>query len=306
MNRSPLTPQHFQQSVMAVPPLARSADGRIAVDANRRVVRHLEAGGVSLLLYGGNANLYHLPLDEYEPLLEMLAAECAATTTVVPSAGPTYGLMLEHAKAIRRHPFPAVMVLPHQGITTSAGVATGVRRFVEAAGVPAVLYIKHDGYVDPPDVAALVRDGLIAAIKYATVRADTAVDPYLRQLVGVVDPSLVISGIGEQPAIIHVRDFGLGGFTTGCGCVAPRLSQAMRAAIHRKDWREAERIREIFLPLESLRNAISPIRVLHHAVGAAGIAATGPLLPLLDAVEPQHDPAIRAAAVALLDADRAS
>ena len=80
----------------------------------------------------------------------------------------------------------------------------------------------------------------------------------------------------------------------------------MRAAIQRKDWREAERIREIFLPLESLRNSISPIRVLHHAVGAAGIAATGPLLPLLDAVEPQHDPAIRAAAVALLDADRAS
>jgi dihydrodipicolinate synthase/N-acetylneuraminate lyase len=304
MNRSPLAPEHFQRSVMAVPPLARTGDGRIAVDENRRIIRHLEAGGISLLLYGGNANLYHLPLDEYEPLLEMLAAEAGSATTVVPSAGPTYGLMLEHAKAIRRHPFPAVMVLPHQGITTSAGVATGVRRFVEAAGVPAVLYVKHDGYIDPPHVAALVHDGLIAAIKYATVRSDTAADPYLRELVGLVDPAIVISGIGEQPAIIHLRDFGLGGFTTGCGCVAPRLSQALRAAIHRKDWAEAERIREIFLPLETLRNAISPIRVLHHAVGAAEIAATGPLLPLLDPVERQHDPAIRRAAVDLLDGDR--
>ncbi len=85
--------------------------------------------------------------------------------------------------------------------------------------------------------------------------------------------------------------------------MAPRLSQALRAAIHRSDWAEAERIREVFLPLESLRNAISPIRVLHHAVGAAEIAATGPLLPLLDPVEREHDPAIRRAALDLLDAD---
>jgi len=305
MNRSPLTPAHFQQSVMAVPPLARSADGRIAAAENLRLIRHLEAGGISLLLYGGNANLYHLPLDEYEPLLEMLASAAAATTTVVPSAGPTYGLLLEHAKVLRRRPFPAVMVLPHQGITTSAGVATGVRRFVEAAGVPAVLYVKHDGFIEPPDVAALVRDGLIAAIKYATVRHDTATDPYLRQLVSLVDPRIIISGIGEQPAIVHLRDFGLGGFTTGCGCVAPRLSQALLAAIRRRDWPEAERLRLTFLPLESLRNAISPIRVLHHAVEAAGIATTGPLLPLLDAVEPEHDAAIRAAAGDLRGADRA-
>jgi len=305
VNTAPLTSRHFERSVMAVPPLARAADGRIDPAENLRIIRHIESGGTTLLLYGGNANLYHLPLDEYEPLLEMLAAHAAPTTTVVPAAGPTYGLLLEHARAIRRHPFPAVMVLPHQGVTTSRGVATGVRRFVEAAGVPAVLYIKHDGFIEPPDVAALVGDGLIAAIKYATVRHDTAADPYLRELVGVVDPRLVISGIGEQPAIVHLRDFGLGGFTTGCGCVAPRLSQAMLAAIRRADWEEAERIRTTFLPLESLRNAISPIRVLHHAVGAAGIAATGPLVPLLDAVEPEHDAAIRAAAVALLAADRA-
>jgi dihydrodipicolinate synthase/N-acetylneuraminate lyase len=255
---------------------------------------------VSLLLYGGNANLYHLPLEEYEPLLVLLAETAGPSTLVVPSAGPTYGLLLEHAKVIRRHHFQTVMVLPQQGITTSAGVATGVRKFVEAAGVPALLYIKHDGYIEPADAARLCNDGLISAIKYATVRDNPAHDPCLRELVGLLDPATIISGIGEQPAIVHLRDFGLGGFTTGCGCVAPALSQAMLAAIRRHDWDEAERIRKLFEPLEDLRNAISPIRVLHEAVAGAGIATTGPLLPLLDPVEDAHRPAIATAAKALL------
>jgi dihydrodipicolinate synthase/N-acetylneuraminate lyase len=288
---------------MAVPPLARTAAGEIDPAGNERIIRHLEQGGVSLLLYGGNANIYHLPLGEYEPLLAMLAQTASPDTLVVPSAGPTFGLLLEHAQVIRRHRFQTVMVLPQQGITTSAGVATGVRRFVEAAGVPALLYIKHDGFIEPADAARLCRDGLISAIKYATVRPDPAHDPYLRELVGLVDPEIIISGIGEQPAIVHLRDFGLGGFTTGCGCVAPKLSQAMLAAIRAQQWAEAERIRSVFEPLENLRNAINPIRVLHEAVAAAGIAPTGPLQPLLDNVEEQHRPAIATAARALAAAD---
>ena len=113
----------------------------------------------------------------------------------------------------------------------------------------------------------------------------------------------MISGIGEQPAIVHLRDFGLGGFTTGCGCVAPRLAQRLLAAVVAGRWDDAKRLRKIFEPLEDLRNAISPIRVLHEAVRAAGIAATGPLLPLLEVVEESHRPAIASAARSLLAAN---
>jgi dihydrodipicolinate synthase/N-acetylneuraminate lyase len=303
MRTEPLARSSLRTSVMAVPPLARSADGRIDAAANAAIIRHIESGGVRLLLYGGNANLYHLPLGEYQPLLEMLAAAAGPETLVVPAAGPTYGLLLEHARMLRGSGFPTAMVLPQQGITTSGGVATGIRRFVEAAEMPAVVYIKHDGFLDPADVARLVQDGLVSGIKYATVRADPAVDPYLQELAGLVDPAIVISGIGEQPAIVHLRDFGLGGFTTGCGCLAPRLSQRLLAAATAGRWEEAERIRAIFEPLEDLRNAISPIRVLHEAVAAAGIAATGPLLPLLDTVAEADRPAIATAARALLAAN---
>ena len=196
MLTAPLTPAHFSRSVMAVPPLARNADRSLAEDANGRIIRHLEEGGVSLLLYGGNANFYHLPLSEYDAALSMLARLAGPDSMVVPSAGPTYALLLEHARTIRRHAFPTVMVLPQQGITTSVGVANGIREFVQAAGVPAIVYVKNDGYIEPEEIAALDREGLVSAIKYAVVRPDTAHDPYLRKLVSMVDTGKIISGIG--------------------------------------------------------------------------------------------------------------
>lgn len=305
MITTPLASAHLAASVMAVPPLSRRSDFTLDEEANERIVRHLEAGGVRLLLYGGNANFYHLPLSEYEAILAMLVRIAGPETLVIPSAGPAFGMLVDQAKVIRRFSFPTVMVLPQQGITTSAGVAAGIRRFVDAAGVPALLYVKHDGFIEPEEVAALDRDGLLSGIKYATVRAATLTDPYLRRLVDVIDRTKIISGIGEQPAIVHTRDFGLGGFTSGCVCVAPRLSQGMLAAMRRGAWEEAERIRSVFRPLEDLRNAINPIRVLHRAVAGAGIAPTGPLLPLLSNVSSKDEPAIDAAASALLAADRA-
>ena len=51
------------------------------------------------------------------------------------------------------------------------------------------------------------------------------------KLVQQVDRKLIVSGIGEQPAIIHLRDFKLGGFTSGCVCVAPKLSRLMLEAL---------------------------------------------------------------------------
>ena len=54
---------------------------------------------------------------------------------------------------------------------------------------------------------------------------------------------------------------------------------------HDLSFRTAETIRCIFRPLEDLRNEINPIRVLHEAVSLAGIAETGPALPLLSQLD---------------------
>src|SRR5437763_16023296 len=210
--------QRLGESVLAVPPLARTADFSLAEAANVQLIRHIEAGGIRTLLYGGNANFYHIALSEFDQVLAYLGQAAAAETLVIPSAGPAYGTMMDQAKIIRRHKFPTVMVLPQTGITTSDGVEAGVRRFVDAAGIPIILYIKADGFIEPENVKRLADAKALCGIKYATVRNDTAKDDYLRKLVDMVDRRIIISGIGEQPAITHLKDFGLGGFTSGCVC----------------------------------------------------------------------------------------
>lgn len=295
--------ERLTASVLAVPPLARTRDYALNDAENAKLIRHIEAGGVRTLLYGGNANFYHIPLAEYDPVLSFLEATAAHDTLVIPSAGPAYGTLIDQAKVLKRHRFQTVMVLPQQGIITADGVEEGIRRFVQAVGIPVLLYIKHEGYIEPENVKRLVDAGVISGIKYAIVRNDPARDEYLQRLVRLVDPKMIISGIGEQPAIIHLRNFGLGGFTSGCVCVAPKLSARMLDAMRSENWAEAERIRKIFQPLEDLRNAINPIRVLHEAVRLAGIADAGPLLPLLSNVAKSEHGRITAAANQLLAAN---
>lgn len=281
MQTTVFRPEQFRSSVLAVPPLARDASEKICRTENARMVQHIEAGGVSMLLYGGNANLYHMRPSEFGWLLEMLQDVAAADTLVVPSVGPAYGTMMDQADVFKKTEFPTVMVLPTKAVMTEAGLMTGFRRFVEAINRPAVLYIKEEGYISPEGAAELVKDGLVSFIKYAIVRQDTADDDYLTRLVGMVDPKLICSGIGEQPALIHLTKFRLNGFTSGCVCVNPALSQQILKAICEKDFDTAEAIRKIFLPLESLRNEVNPIRVLHEAIALAGIANTGRHFPLL-------------------------
>jgi dihydrodipicolinate synthase/N-acetylneuraminate lyase len=300
MYTGPTTFARLQGSVIAVPPLARNADLVLDKAQNLKLVRHIEAGGVNTLLYGGNANFYNVSLSEYDGLLGTLAEIAAKDTWVIPSVGPAYGTMMDQAKILRNHAFPTVMMLPPHAATTPAGFATGARRFVEAYGRPAVLYLKEEHIIDVTGVRKLVDDGLVSWIKYAVVRKDPRVDPYLSQLLQAVDPRIVISGIGEQPAIIHMRDFGVAGFTAGCVCVAPSPSAKMLQAILAKDWAEAERLRALFVGLEDLRNAINPIRVLHEAVTLSGVADMGTILPLLSPISEEQKRAVGAAAKALL------
>ena len=300
MNVAPITPEVLANSVIAVPPLARDAGLKVCIKENAKIIRHLEDGGVRTLLYGGNALFYHIALGEYAETLALLQENAGADTTVVPSVGPAYGTSMDQAAILREFEFPTAMVLPVRDIATPDGVATGIRKFAEAYGKPIVLYIKFEGYLEPEDAKSLVEDGVINWIKYAIVREDPTQDDYLHRLVDLVDPEIIVSGIGEQPAIVHVNSFGVNSFTSGCVCVAPNLSTKMLQSLKDGSLDAAESIRRIFAPLENLRNDTNPIRVLHAAVAEVGIAETGPILPLLDEVDEKSRVEIGAAARQLL------
>jgi len=295
--------------VFAVPPLPRRRDARrtIDLDAAEAVARHIESGGITRFLYGGNAFLYHATLGEFEMLAGWLAS-FEAPRWPIPSLGPSFGRALDQARVVARHRFPAVMMLPCGDPRDAKGLEAGYRDVADAAGTPLILYLKSedafgaDTEAGLDAVGRLIADGVAVAIKYAVVLDDPATDPYLEGLLRRVDRSRVVTGMGERPAIVHLRDFGLTGMTTGSGCIAPRHCQDFFDAANAGEWHSAETLRSIFMPLEDLRDAWGPARVLHAATELAGIAPTGPIPPYVAELEPGQIERLAPVARALRDA----
>ncbi|MEO6725961.1 MAG: dihydrodipicolinate synthase family protein [Blastocatellia bacterium] len=285
MKTTPVTLEDLR-GVFSVPPLARKNDARRSLDfdQNNRIVKHIAAGGIRRFLYGGNAFLYHVTLAEYEGLLEWLSG-LADEHWAIPSVGPSYGRAMDQAPLLRRYNFPCAMMLPCGDPRDAVGLERGLREFADAAETKLILYLKDENNFGADKeagldvVARLVADGLCLWIKYAVVREDPRQDAYLESLLSRVDRNLVVSGIGERPAIVHMRDWQLPGFTTGSGCIASGATQQLFEACAHGDFEWAETLRAAFIPHEDLRDAWGPAKVLHHSTELAGIAQTGPLQP---------------------------
>ena len=296
--------------VFAVPPLTRQQGKKreIHFEENARLVRHMVQGGISRFIYGGNAFLYHVTLAEYEELLRWLSEMQSDELWFIPSAGPSYGRLMDQAPLLRQFAPPCVMVLPCSDPRDAAGIEQGIREFAKAADVKLMLYLKDESNMGSDREAGLdvvrrlVADGICMAIKYAVVRREPETDAYLAGLLERVDRSKVISGMGERPAVTHLRDWKLTGFTTGSGCLVPRLSSDLLAACQAGHFAEAEEIRTQFLGLEDIRDAWGPARVLHQAVELAEIAETGPIPPFVSALSTAQQIELKAAVERMLGA----
>jgi len=304
MKTTALQLEEFANTVLAVPPLARHADLSINVEQNRKLVQHIESGDQRILLYGGNANLYHCGISDYAQMLEMLADAAAQETRVIPAIGPDFGKMMDQAGLLSGSGYQTAMMLPMQGFTSEQGVSDGIRRFVDAARIPITLYLKSESYIDVDRLGGLVDEGLVLVVKYAVVRADPARDPFLERLIDRISARRIVSGMGERPAPVHLTQFGLVSFTTGCGCIAPKACMQLLQALQQGDKGSSEALMAQFMPLETLRESVSLIRVLHDAVSFCGIADMGAQLPLLSGSPPEVHAQIKALAQALLAFER--
>jgi len=299
------------RGVFAVPPLARRSGATRALDfdQNDLIVRHLNRGGITRLIYGGNAFLYHLTLAEYEALLDWLTG---LEGWVIPSVGPAFGRAMDQAALLRHHGFPCVMMLPCSDPRDAEGLDRGYREFAAAADTKLILYLKDDDNfgtdrdVGLDIVGRLVDEGVCVGVKYAVVRADPLQDTYLENLLRRVDRRFVISGIGERPAIVHLRDWKLPGFTTGSGCVAPDATRLLFEACGKGDFEQAARLQSEFIPLEDLRDRWGPAKVLHSALELAGIARTGAVPPYLSLLSSEQMEVLSPVARNLFDRDRMS
>lgn len=301
MKTDAVTPADLAASVLAVPPLARVRNGAPAIAENRRILEWLATGGVSTFMYGGNANFYNVGLIEYPLILELLTSIAPKGSWVIPSIGPDFGKALDQVTILKSFDFPTAMALPMASATRPAGVATGLRKLADAYRRPVIAYVRAENYFAPRDMAGLIADGAVCAVKYAVERKDPAEDRYLAALVEATSSERIVSGIGERPAIVHLTRFKLKGFTSGSVCIAPHLSSAILAALKAGDVATAESLRAKFLAFEDQRDARSPIVVLHDGVRLAGISDTGPLQPFLANLDADAATAVAPAAKALYE-----
>ena len=134
MRTAPITLDDLQ-GVFPVPPLARRHDAKRTLDFNAatRIVDYLAAAGMTRLLFGGNAFLYHLTLAEYAELLAWLAS-LPDHLWCIPSAGPSYGRLMDQAPLLRRHGFPCAMVLPCNDPRDAAGLEQRPARILGRGG----------------------------------------------------------------------------------------------------------------------------------------------------------------------------
>ena len=303
MKTTPVTESDIAQSVWAVPPLALGADLAADGEPNGRLIGHIEAGGITTLLYGANANIFNLPASAYGEVFAAIAGLAGAQTWVIPSAGPDYGKLLDCAPHLARLAFPAVLVLPNADPSLPQGIERGIREFVQRSATPAILYIRRSGYLAPERIEAMFADGTLVGIKYGVAPRDGVRDDELDRLCGAVGPGRVVSGMGEIVGVRHMADHGVGGFTAGAVCIGPRRSQAVLKAMQAGDRAAAERLAESLRAFEAVRDRISPIAVLHRAVTLAGLAAMGDLLPMMALPEPGADAEIDHLARAILEAE---
>lgn len=293
----------LSRSVLSVPPLAVDAGGEYAIEQNARLIDHLHGGGVTTLLYGGNALVYHWSMARYADWLDKIVDAARQDAWVVPSVGADGGRLLEQAPIIRERRFPVVMLLPIAGPYTQEGLLSALTRFSEQSGAKLLIYIKKEDYIAPETLSALDDAGALYGVKYAVPRPKGGDDALLRDLIQRIGAERIVSGFGEPPAVHHLTEFKLAGFTAGCVCIAPAISMAVLKALRGG---EAERARELMqplMPLEALRGEINEIRVMHDAVTLSGVADMGPILAPSSPVPETRRAEVAQAARALLAAE---
>lgn len=271
----------YAASVVAVPPIALTQNGDVAADANAKLMAHIADGGITTLLYGGNANLYHFNRKQFSAALDILFGACPKTARILFSIGPAFGQAIDQLDEIRRIGCRNVMLLPTAFPSDAAGIAAGVRGIADRLGFGLVLYIKRENYVDPDDLAQLIEDGSVGFVKYAVEREDASKDAYLNRILSAVGTDLVASGMGETPIADHIGRRKLATYTSGAVCIAPAACNELLRLYRSGAHEEADRLSEPFLEFERLRMRFGGIQLLHDAVGMAGLGDFGPMLPMM-------------------------
>lgn len=286
-----LEPNDYATTVVAVPPIALGEDGRVSQTNNEILIKHMCDGGVRIVLYGGNANLYHYDLDLFTQAVETMTLAQEKGLDVIGSIGPDFGKATDQAPLVARAGISNIMLLPMAFPADSEGIAAGVRRIADRLGHGVVFYIRRANYIAPATLARLVDEGAVRMVKYAVEQDEPATDPYLDELIQSIELDRIASGMGETPVLDHIATRKLATFTSGAICLAPRAALAL---LPRLKAGQMDALRDEigpFLDFERVRKRYGGIQVLHEAVSMQ-ICNMGRPLPMLSALTAEGQSAL--------------
>ncbi len=301
-----LTPQDYARSVVAVPPIALTQEGVVAEAANRAIMSHIADGGVSTVLYGGNANLYHFGAESFREALAVLFANCPENLRILFSVGPDFGKAMDQAGDILKAGVRNVLLLPMAFPSDARGVAEGARRLADRLGFGIVLYVKRDNYIDPDALGRLIEDGAVDFVKYAVERSDAASDSYLERLIVAIGTDKIASGMGETPIHDHIGMRKMATFTSGAVCIAPAAANELLELYRAGNFGQARNLIQPFLDFEVTRAKLGGTSVLHDGITLSGIADCGPLMPLVSNLDDDEKALITPQVNALVRAEVAA
>lgn len=289
MKTTPVTPADLVASIIALPPIARNPDGGINPGESQKIVDWLASAGVSSFMYGGIANLFNARLSEYGAVLDLIEAVAPSEDAwMIPAIGGDYGKAIDQVAMLRERDFPTAILLPFW-LVQPKGVATGIRKLADAYGKPLMVFFKALDYLTPQDVAALLGDGALCGVEYGVVPDENGESSHLTTLLDLVGSAeRLVDGAGEL-TIVESSKFGIQGYTSGTGLLAPHISMALLEAVKRGDRAAIESLSRTFVDFDAARAAHSAIPVVHDAIRLAGIADTGPIGPFF---ETASDPAV--------------
>ena len=175
----------------------------------------MAAGGLRRFLYGGDAFLYHVTLAEYEEMLGWMAGfpdDHWAIPSVGPSFGPALDQALSFAAIASRWPWPAVQRSPGRGRPRGRDARDRGSRGDRADPVPqggGIVRRRQDRRASMRSPGSSTP--ACASGSNTPWYAPIARRSYLEALLERVDRRFVISGMGERPAVAHLKGFDLPG-----------------------------------------------------------------------------------------------
>ncbi len=286
MKTTPFSSSDLTKSILSLPPVARHADGSLNAQESKKIVDWLGSAGVSTFVYGGIGGFFNIGLSDYAETLDMIELITPPDAWVIPAIGPDFGKSKDQIAILRDRAFPTAILLPMTPVTPH-GVATGLRKLSDAYGLPLMVFFKDPNYVKAHDLAALLTDGVLCTVEYGIPPEEDGSAPYLSELLDRIgSASQIIDGMGEK-SITKTARFGIKGFTSGSGVIAPHLSMDLLRAVIEGDLERAEQLRSVFAAFDALRALHSPIPAIHDAVRLAGIAETGPFAPFFSNIDDQ-------------------